>query len=91
MLNASSPLTSLQETITTCRFAQRVALIKNEAVLNEELDPKLVSTINGSSVGDCKHILFSAVDGSSTKAAGTGVERRAEPSHRGGEDRRTDL
>ena len=28
--------------MTTCRFAQRVALIKNEAVLNEELDPKLV-------------------------------------------------
>ena len=36
---------SLQETISTCRFAQRVALIKNEAVLNEELDPKLVSVL----------------------------------------------
>jgi len=33
----------LQESISTCRFAQRVALIKNEAVLNEELDPALVS------------------------------------------------
>jgi len=33
---------TFQETISTCRFAQRVALIKNEAVLNEELDPKLV-------------------------------------------------
>lgn len=32
----------LQESISTCRFAQRVALIKNEAVLNEELDPALV-------------------------------------------------
>lgn len=32
----------LQESISTCRFAQRVALIKNEAVLNEELDPTLV-------------------------------------------------
>lgn len=31
-----------QETISTCRFSQRVALVKNEALLNEELDPKLV-------------------------------------------------
>lgn len=33
---------SVQESISTCRFAQRVALISNEAVLNEELDPALV-------------------------------------------------
>ncbi|KAM8914957.1 kinesin-like protein KIF6 isoform 5-T5 [Spinachia spinachia] len=31
-----------QESISTCRFAQRVALIKNEATLNEELDPALL-------------------------------------------------
>lgn len=31
-----------QESISTCRFAQRVSLIKNEAILNEELDPALV-------------------------------------------------
>ena len=31
-----------QESISTCRFAQRVALIKNDAILNEELDPKLL-------------------------------------------------
>ncbi|XP_061221978.1 kinesin-like protein KIF6 isoform X6 [Neopsephotus bourkii] len=31
-----------QESISTCRFAQRVALIKNEAVLNEEIDPRLI-------------------------------------------------
>ncbi|XP_035179168.1 kinesin-like protein KIF6 isoform X2 [Oxyura jamaicensis] len=31
-----------QESISTCRFAQRVALIKNEAVLNEEVDPRLM-------------------------------------------------
>lgn len=36
-----------QETISTCRFAQRVALVKNEALLNEELDPKLVSVLLG--------------------------------------------
>lgn len=33
-----------QESISTCRFAQRVALIKNDAVCNEEVDPKLVIT-----------------------------------------------
>ena len=32
----------LQESISTCRFAQRVALIKNDVLLNEELDPKLM-------------------------------------------------
>ena len=32
----------LKESISTCRFAQRVALIKNEALINEELDPKLI-------------------------------------------------
>ncbi|XP_041809096.1 kinesin-like protein KIF6 [Chelmon rostratus] len=33
---------NLDESISTCRFAQRVALIKNEAILNEELDPVLL-------------------------------------------------
>uniref|UniRef100_A0A3Q2G551 Kinesin family member 6 n=1 Tax=Cyprinodon variegatus TaxID=28743 RepID=A0A3Q2G551_CYPVA len=33
---------NLDESISTCRFAQRVALIKNEAILNEELDPNLL-------------------------------------------------
>ncbi|XP_071495636.1 kinesin-like protein KIF6 [Diadema antillarum] len=33
---------SVDESISTCRFAQRVAMIKNDAVLNEELDPKLM-------------------------------------------------
>jgi kinesin family protein 6/9 len=32
----------LKETISTCRFSQRVALIKNDAILNEELDPRLL-------------------------------------------------
>ena len=32
----------LQESISTCRFAQRVALIKNDVMVNEELDPKLL-------------------------------------------------
>ncbi|NWH78721.1 KIF6 protein, partial [Piaya cayana] len=33
---------NINESISTCRFAQRVALIKNEAVLNEEVDPRLI-------------------------------------------------
>ncbi|XP_078590426.1 kinesin-like protein KIF6 isoform X2 [Branchiostoma floridae x Branchiostoma japonicum] len=33
---------NVDESISTCRFAQRVALIKNDALLNEEVDPKLM-------------------------------------------------
>ncbi|NXG73261.1 KIF6 protein, partial [Baryphthengus martii] len=33
---------NIDESISTCRFAQRVALIKNDAVLNEEIDPRLM-------------------------------------------------
>lgn len=33
---------NLDESISTCRFAQRVALIKNEALINEEGDPLMV-------------------------------------------------
>ena len=32
----------VQESISTCRFAQRVAMIKNDVLLNEELDPKMM-------------------------------------------------
>ena len=35
---------NIDETISTCRFSQRVALVKNEAIINEELDPKLVKS-----------------------------------------------
>lgn len=33
---------NIDESISTCRFAQRVALIKNDVMVNEELDPKLL-------------------------------------------------
>ncbi|XP_012938356.2 kinesin-like protein KIF6 [Aplysia californica] len=33
---------SMDESISTCRFAQRVAMIKNDVTLNEELDPRLL-------------------------------------------------
>eukprot|EP00730_Choanoeca_flexa_P009429 TRINITY_DN12646_c4_g1_i11.p2 TRINITY_DN12646_c4_g1~~TRINITY_DN12646_c4_g1_i11.p2 ORF type:complete len:662 (+),score=176.32 TRINITY_DN12646_c4_g1_i11:95-2080(+) len=38
----SAEAKNLDETISTCRFSQRVALVKNDARLNEETDPKLV-------------------------------------------------
>ena len=31
-----------EECVSTCRFAQRVALVKNSSAINEELDPSLV-------------------------------------------------
>lgn len=39
---ASSEEQFVLESISTCRFAQRVALIQNEATLNEEEDPDVV-------------------------------------------------
>jgi kinesin family protein 6/9 len=33
---------NIPETISTCRFAQRVAMVKNTVTVNEELDPRLV-------------------------------------------------
>ena len=43
-----------QESISTCRFAQRVAMIKNDALLNEEVDPKLVgSAVYNSNGPEC--------------------------------------
>ncbi|KAJ1522736.1 hypothetical protein ONE63_001895 [Megalurothrips usitatus] len=35
----SSNKNNIDETLSTCRFAQRVALVRNEALLNEEKDP----------------------------------------------------
>ncbi|KAI3385000.1 hypothetical protein SNEBB_000303 [Seison nebaliae] len=32
----------IDESISTCNFSQRVALIKNEAMINEEADPKVI-------------------------------------------------
>uniref|UniRef100_A0A8C4NJK3 Kinesin-like protein n=1 Tax=Eptatretus burgeri TaxID=7764 RepID=A0A8C4NJK3_EPTBU len=39
--NLSVEKSNIDESISTCRFAQRVALIKNEAVMNEAIEPKL--------------------------------------------------
>ncbi|XP_014673455.1 PREDICTED: kinesin-like protein KIF6 isoform X2 [Priapulus caudatus] len=42
LANLACDTRNLEETISTCRFSQRVAMIKNEVVLNEELDPLLL-------------------------------------------------
>lgn len=43
MIAAVSPEPAqIAETISTCQFAQRVALVKNAAYINEELEPELV-------------------------------------------------
>jgi kinesin family member 6/9 len=38
----SAEKTQTEESISTCRFAQRVALVQNEAYVNEEVDPASV-------------------------------------------------
>ncbi|NXH96526.1 KIF6 protein, partial [Pachycephala philippinensis] len=48
---------SIDESISTCRFAQRVALIKNEAVLNEEIDPTLMIVQLQKEIQDLKYEL----------------------------------
>jgi len=45
---------NLDESISTCRFAQRVAMIKNTAIINEELDPKLVIKRLKAEIADLK-------------------------------------
>ncbi|NXB36391.1 KIF6 protein, partial [Eulacestoma nigropectus] len=48
---------NIDESISTCRFAQRVALIKNEAVLNEEIDPTLMIVQLKKEIQDLKYEL----------------------------------
>ncbi|XP_042300426.1 kinesin-like protein KIF6 isoform X1 [Sceloporus undulatus] len=48
---------NIDESISTCRFAQRVALIKNEAVLNEEIDPRLIIVRLKKEIQDLKNEL----------------------------------
>eukprot|EP00303_Exanthemachrysis_gayraliae_P011190 CAMPEP_0206021998 /NCGR_PEP_ID=MMETSP1464-20131121/33906_1 /ASSEMBLY_ACC=CAM_ASM_001124 /TAXON_ID=119497 /ORGANISM="Exanthemachrysis gayraliae, Strain RCC1523" /LENGTH=91 /DNA_ID=CAMNT_0053395955 /DNA_START=67 /DNA_END=339 /DNA_ORIENTATION=- len=51
---------SLPETVSTCRFAQRVAQISNRVELNEELDPKLMIARLKAQVSDLKQALAEA-------------------------------
>jgi len=38
----SAEKANTEETISTCRFAQRVALVQNDALVNEEIDPSML-------------------------------------------------
>ena len=40
--NLSSDFDDIYESLSTCRFAQRVALIKNNAVVNEVVNPEIL-------------------------------------------------
>lgn len=44
----------VDESISTCRFAQRVAMIANAATINEETDPKLIIAALRQQVRDLK-------------------------------------
>ncbi|XP_071801723.1 kinesin-like protein KIF6 [Asterias amurensis] len=48
---------NIDESISTCRFAQRVAMIKNDAILNEEVDPKLMIARLKSEIQELKNQL----------------------------------
>ncbi|CAO2607340.1 Kinesin-like protein KIF6 [Lemmus lemmus] len=59
---------NIDESISTCRFAQRVALIKNEAVLNEEMDPRLMIIRLQKEIADLKAELAMATGEWKTEA-----------------------
>ncbi|XP_031203661.1 kinesin-like protein KIF6 [Mastomys coucha] len=59
---------NIDESISTCRFAQRVALIKNEAILNEEIDPRLMIVRLQKEIADLKAELAMATGEQRTEA-----------------------
>ncbi|XP_036024021.1 kinesin-like protein KIF6 [Onychomys torridus] len=59
---------NIDESISTCRFAQRVALIRNEAVLNEEIDPRLMIVRLQKEIADLKAELAMATGELRTEA-----------------------
>ncbi|XP_052601560.1 kinesin-like protein KIF6 isoform X3 [Peromyscus californicus insignis] len=59
---------NIDESISTCRFAQRVALIKNEAILNEEIDPRLMIVRLQKEIADLKEELAVATGELRTEA-----------------------
>lgn len=71
---------SVQESISTCRFAQRVALISNEAVLNEELDPALVRTppTTGCVTVGVSHLAFCSFTAGEPPVSSSSADRSSE-------------
>ncbi|GAB5370146.1 hypothetical protein AAMO2058_001466900 [Amorphochlora amoebiformis] len=72
MIATCSPVRDhIGESISTCKFAQRVAKIKNNAKVNEEIDPKLVIKALNNQIRELKEELdvikgTSAYDGNRT-------------------------
>lgn len=66
---------NLEESISTCRFAQRVASIKNNAVVNEELDPALMIRRLKKEVSQLKdELAMLSADGDGENAAEVNIE-----------------
>ena len=55
--NLSSDFEDVYESLSTCRFAQRVALVKNNAVVNEVLDPGILIQKQKSEIEELKNEL----------------------------------
>jgi kinesin family protein 6/9 len=60
----------IDESISTCRFAERVAMIRNSAVVNEEEDPQLVIARLKQEVRALKQEIAFLKGGAATAAAG---------------------
>jgi len=48
---------NIQETLSTCRFAQRVAMVTNAAIRNEDLDPTHVIAQMKSEIRKLKEVI----------------------------------
>ena len=69
---------SLPETVSTCRFAQRVAQISNRLEVNEEVDPKLMIARLRAQVADLKAALAEARgDAAARPVSALSAEERA--------------
>lgn len=55
--NLSSDFEDVYESLSTCRFAQRVALVKNNAVVNEVVDPGILIQKQKSEIEELKNEL----------------------------------
>ena len=55
--NLSSDFDDIYESLSTCRFAQRVALIKNNAVVNEVVNPEILIQKQKSEIEELKQEL----------------------------------
>ena len=52
--NLSADFDDVLESLSTCRFAQRVALVKNTAIVNEVVDPAILVQKQKNEIGELK-------------------------------------